>query len=521
MKQPDLGPACAAVDNARSTAPGTSAMIRIATAGFQHESNTFSSVPASLDQWQRAGILEDAAAIRAEYATSQSTLAGFLAAAQEDPDIDLVPLFFTRLMPMGAITPEATEVIFDGILAALRRHGPWDAVLLPLHGAAVSDSWPDADGELVRRVRETVGPAVPIGVALDMHANIAPQLVAHADIVTVYQTNPHIDAYDQALHCARLTVRTARGQIRPTRALETPPLLVNILCQGTNDKPMKALLQLADAQARRTGVLSVSVVEGYPYADVAEMGMSFIAITDNDPALAHDVARQLALAAWHMRAELNQGATAIDDALLRAQEAQAGPVVVFDVGDNVGGGSPGDSTHLLHAARRLGVAHLLQAVCDPDVVRMAQAAGVGGRIDAAVGGKSDAMHGAPFPVQAVVTALSDGRYEETGPTHGGFRFFNDGPSAALHTTDGYTLVLTSRSAGSSSLQQFRALGIEPLDMKIIVAKGVHSPRPAMEPIARELIWVATPGVTSADLSTFTYRNRRVPLYPLEPDAVWP
>ena len=149
MKQPDLGPACAAVDNARSTAPGTSAMIRIATAGFQHESNTFSSVPASLDQWQRAGILVDAAAIRAEYATSQSTLAGFLAAAQEDPDIDLVPLFFTRLMPMGAITPEATEVIFDGILAALRRHGPWDAVLLPLHGAAVSASHPDADGEPV------------------------------------------------------------------------------------------------------------------------------------------------------------------------------------------------------------------------------------------------------------------------------------------------------------------------------------------------------------------------------------
>jgi microcystin degradation protein MlrC len=167
------------------------------------------------------------------------------------------------------------------------------------------------------------------------------------------------------------------------------------------------------------------------------------------------------------------------------------------------------------------VADLLQAVCDPEVVALAQAAGVGGRIDAAVGGKSDGMHGAPFPVQATVTALSDGRYEETGPTHGGFRFFNDGPSCALRTDDGYTLVLTSRSAGSSSLQQFRALGIEPTQIKTIVAKGVHSPRPAMEPIARELIWVATPGVTTADLSTFTYRHRRVPLYPLEPHTVWP
>lgn len=496
-------------------------MIRIATAGYQHESNTFSAIPASLELWQRAGILEDAAAIRAEYATSQSTLAGFFAAAAQDPEVELVPLFFTRLMPMGAITAQATDYLFGRILAALRDNGPWDAVLLPLHGAAVSETWPDADGELVRRVRALVGPKVPIGVALDMHANIAPQLVANADIVTVYQTNPHVDAYEMALRCARLTLQTVRGRIHPTSALEMPPLLVNILCQGTSDAPMKELLQVADTQARRPGVLSVSVVEGYPYADVAEMGMSFIAVTDNDPALARDVARQLALAAWNMRAALNRGAPSIDEALLRAQAAPAGPVVLFDVGDNVGGGSPGDSTHILHAARRLGVRGLLQAVCDPQVVRMAQAAGVGARIEAAVGGKSDAMHGAPFPIRATVTAVSDGRYEETGPTHGGFRFFHDGDSCALRTEDGFTLVLTSRSAGSSSLQQFRALGIEPLDMEIIVAKGVHSPRPAMEPIAREMIWVATPGVTSADLSTFAYRNRRVPLYPLEPDTVWP
>ena len=140
---------------------------------------------------------------------------------------------------------------------------------------------------------------------------------------------------------------------------------------------------------------------------------------------------------------------------------------------------------------------------------------------AAVGGKTDTLHGAPFAISATVTALSDGRYEETGPTHGGFRFFNDGPSCALRTDDGFTLVLTSRAAGSASLQQFRSLGIEPTAIKTIVAKGVHSPRPAMEPIAKELIWVATPGVTTADLSTFTYRKRRTPLYPFEPDTVWP
>ena len=495
-------------------------MLRIATAGFQHESNTFSSVPASLDLWERSGILQDADAIRAEYASSQSTLAGFFAAAAEDPEVELVPLVFTRLMPMGAMTPQAIEHILDLITTALRDRGPWDAVLLPLHGAAVSEIWRDADGELVRRVRELVGPSVTIGLALDMHGNVSQQMVQNADITTVYQTNPHIDAYQQALHCARLTLQAVRGKIRPTTALVMPPLLVNILCQGTSDAPMSELLKVADAERRRPGVLSVSVVQGYPYADVPEMGMSFIAVTDNDQALAEQVAQRLAAAAWDMRAALNHGGTPIDEALLRAKAAPAGPVVLFDVGDNVGGGSPGDSTLILHAARRLGVSGVLQAVCDPAVVRLCEAAGVGGHIEAAVGGKTDERHGAPFPVRARVTALSNGQYEETGPTHGGFRFFNDGPSCALLTDDGFTLVLTSRSAGSSSLQQFRALGVEPSDMKIIVAKGVHSPRPAMEPIAREMIWVASPGVTTADLSTFRYRHRRVPLYPLELDTRW-
>ena len=494
-------------------------MIRIATAGFQHESNTFSTVPASLDQFIRAGILEGEA-IRAEYATSQSTLAGFFAACAEAGDVELVPLVFARLTPMGAITAEAINHIMDRAIAALRDNGPWDAILLPQHGAAVSVPFPDADGEFVRRVRELVGPDVPIGLALDMHGNISPQMVENADITTVYQTNPHIDAYEQALLCARLTLRLVRGEIRPCSALAMPPVLVNILNQGTSDHPMSDLLRLADVERARPGVLSVSVVEGYPYSDVAEMGMSFIAITDNDPALAREIANRLADAAWSMRAALNVGGTPLDEALLRASAAPAGPVVMFDVGDNVGAGSPGDSTFILHAARRLGVSGLLQAVADGAAVRACAAAGIGGRISLAIGGKTDERHGTPFAISGTVTALSDGRYEETGPTHAGFRFFNDGPSAAVRTDDGLAIVLITRPGGTMSLQQFRTLGIEPTQMPIVVAKGVHSPRPAMEPIAREMIWVATPGVTTADLSTFVYGQRRVPLYPLERDTSW-
>ncbi len=492
-------------------------MIRIATAGFQHESNTFSFVPASLDKFMRSGFLTGDA-IRQEYATSQATLAGFFAAADEDPDVELVPLFFTRLTPMGAITEEAITTIMDRAIAAIRDNGPWDAVLLPQHGAAVSVPFPDADGEYVRRVREVVGPDVPIGLALDMHANVSRQMVENADITTVYQTTPHIDAYDQALLLARLVVRMVRGEIKPCSALEMPPLSVNILNHGTSDYPMAELLRIAQEQRCRPGVLTLSLVEGYSYADVAETGMSFIAVTDNDPELAAEVARTLARAAWNMRAALNTGGTPIDVALTRAAAAPAGPMVLFDVGDNVGGGSPGDSTLILHAARRLGISGLVQAVGDGEAVQECERVGVGGRVSLAVGGKTDDRHGTPFPIAGTVTALSDGRYEATGPTHGGFRFYDDGPSAAVTTDDGHILVLITRPGGTASLQQFRSLGIEPTAAKILIAKGVQSPRPAVEPIAREMIWVATPGVTTADIATFAYRHRRVPLYPLELDA---
>ena len=353
-----------------------------------------------------------------------------------------------------------------------------------------------------------------------MHGNVSRQMIENADITTVDQTNPHIDTKEQAILCTKLVLDMVRGKIRPTTALETPPLLVNILNQGTSDNPMSDLIRMADEQRKRPGVLSVSVVEGYPYADVEEMGMSFIAVTDNDHALAKEIAKTLSDAAWSMRAALNTGGTPVDEALIRARAANVNPVVLFDVGDNVVVGSPADSTLILHAARRLGVPGVLQTLCDAEGVEACQAAGIGKRVDLQVGGKIDGRHGKPFPIKGVVTALSDGRYEETGPVHGGFRFFNIGPSAAIKTDDGWSIVLTTHGTGSSSLQLFRSLGIEPKDQKAIIAKGVHSPRPAIEPIAREMIWMATPGVTTADLTTFTYKNRRVPIYPLEKEPGW-
>ncbi len=491
--------------------------MRIATLGLSHESNTYSPVPASLDKWLAAGPVEGDDLVR-EFATSQATLGGYLEAGDAHPDVDVVPLLFYRLTPMNAITEEAFETMVGALLDALREQGPWDAVLLALHGAAVSEAHRDADGEILRRVRELVGPDVPVGVSLDMHANISSAMVDNATIINTYMTNPHLDPRPRARLAAELIIRTVRGEIRPVKALEMPPLVINILRQGTSDSPMRELVAFAAEQGKRPGVLSVSVAEGFPYADVEEVGMAFIAITDGDEVLATDIAQKMASAAWDVRDDMTGDGTDIDEALLHAAAATNHPVVLLDVGDNVGGGSPGDSTHVLAAAQRLGVRDLFQSLCDPEAVAACAVAGVGATVELEVGGKTDDLHGSPVSIRGVVRVLDSGRFEDPGATHGGFRFFDVGLRAVVHTEDGHTLMLTSLPAGNPSLQQLISVGINPHTQPIIVAKGVHSPRGAFEPIAAEMIWLNTPGCTSADLSSLEYRHRRRPMFPFEPEA---
>jgi microcystin degradation protein MlrC len=246
--------------------------------------------------------------------------------------------------------------------------------------------------------------------------------------------------------------------------------------------------------------------------------MAFLAVHDGDATAASGAARWMARRAWARRAELQGTAPAPEDALRAAMAAPRGPVVLMDVGDNIGGGSPGDSTVLLAAAQRLSVRGFLLSVYDPETVAACIAAGVRSQVTLRVGAKTDRMHGDPVEVTGTVRTISDGRFEEPEPRHGGLRFFDGGPTVVLETAGEHTLLLTSRRVASTSLQQLYAVGIRPESKRVVVAKGVVAPRAAYEPIAAEIVLVDTPGVTAADFTRFPYEHRRRPLYPFEGDA---
>jgi microcystin degradation protein MlrC len=525
--------------------------VRFAILGIAHETNTFSNVPTDYGQFEASGILRGDQIVT-QYGDAHFHISGYLQAADE-LGFEAVPLMFAMTGPIGTITKDAYDRLTAEMFGMLRDQGPWDGVLIANHGAAVSEEHPDMDGAFSEAVREIVGPDVPIGICLDMHGNVSARVVAATDVCIVWRTNPHLDPKPRARKVAELIYRTAHGEIRPRQWIETPPLLVNIVRQFTADEPMKTLVDDAIEANRRPGILDTSVAEGYPYSDVEQMGMSWIAIADGDLAAARDVAQWMAARAWTHREALNTPVPSIRDALdmavrryrgprplgsadevlldgtpLAAQAADTGdglaarlgPIVLMDVGDNIGGGSAADSTHILAEAKAQGIGSLLQTLYDPESVETCVRAGVGAEVTLAVGAKTDNRHGRPVTVTGTVRTIVDGRWEDPGATHGGIRFFDAGRSVRLDTTDGHTLLLTTRRTGNTSRYQMYSAGIHPETYRIVVAKGVHSPRPAYQPLAGEVIMVNTPGVTTADLSTFDYEHRRRPLYPFEPDATY-
>lgn len=493
--------------------------MRVAIAGIAHETNTFSSIPTDLARFEDYGIVRGEEMV-AQHAEAHTTVAGFLAINTE-PDVEVVPLLYAWANPAGPITASAFETLLAEVLGMLRERGPWDAVLLAQHGAAVSEAFEDADLEIVSRIRDLVGPAVPIGVALDMHANISAGLVEQATVIVGFRTNPHIDARARAEEVGRLITATVRGTIHPTTAFESIPAVINIVRQSTLESPMREIMAAATSILDEPGILSVTVAEGYPYADVAQMGMSCLVISDGSPEVARDAVRRLATLMWAARGDFQGSPPGPKDAIAMALEGAVWPTVLLDVGDNIGGGGPGHSTVLLDAAMAARVSGLLMILHDPDAVDACVTAGTGSTLEVQVGPPVEGIHGRPMRVRGIVRRIGDGHFEEPTATHGGFRFFDAGTSVVLDIGDDNLIVLTSKVTLPTSLQQLVSLGIVPENRRIIVAKGVVSPQAAYSRIARRMILVDTSGVTSCDLGGFDYRRRRRPLHPFESDATYP
>jgi microcystin degradation protein MlrC len=489
---------------------------RIAVGGIMHESNSFYPAPTRLEDFR----VERGPGIAAQYAESASEVAGYFAGAKRF-GFDLVPTLHASATPGGPVEAAALDALSGELIGLLKTASRLDGLLLALHGAMVSEKFPHGDAEIVRRVRAAMGPAFPIVVTHDFHANISLEIVEQSTVLLGYKTNPHVDQRERGLKAAEILSRIVRGEVKPVQAIAKPPMLYNIRFQNTNVEPLRPIVEETRRLERDPRILAATVAGGYQYADTPAMGVSAVVVTSGDAALARAEAERLGRMLWETRERLKLELPEAAAAVRQALAADKFPVVLVEMGDNIGGGSAGDATFILSELVRQKAQGWVEVIADAEAVRTAARLGIGGRFEQRVGGKTDRLHGEPVLIRGRVKSLNDGKYIETEVRHGGARYHDQGLAAVIEV-EGSTrdlpnlLLLTSRRHAPMSLHQLISCGIYPERQKILVVKAAIAFRAAYEPAAARIIEVDTPGATAVNPARFTYRRVRRPLFGLEP-----
>jgi microcystin degradation protein MlrC len=451
--------------------------------------------------------------------TTSVPIAGALATGL-DAGVEMVPLAWSFANPAGPVQDEAFERIAALICGELSRvldAGPLDGIYLDLHGAAVADSFPDMEGELLRRVRAIAGD-VPLTISLDPHCNLTLAMVAQVDALVPFRTYPHVDMKAAGAQAMNLLLERIRRGTPWARAFRQVNFLLPLTTQCTLVEPMAPVMAERDTLA--ADVAELAFCFGFPYADFADCGAALAAYADTQETA--DAAARAFLAAINAREatfRLNviPAADAVAEAM-RIAAAATKPVVIADTQDNPGGGGHGDTTGLLAeliAQKARGVVFAL--INDDESAAACHAAGQGASIALSLGGKSD---GAPLAVTAKVLKLTDGRFVGTGPMAKGNPAAL-GPCALVEVAPGIRVIVVTRKMQALDQSLIRHFGIEPSECRILALKSSVHFRADFQPIAAAVIVATAPGPVVADPAALPFRNLRkgLRLRPMDNRAV--
>lgn len=482
--------------------------MRIALFGIYHESNTFSENATTIEDFKNGHWLKGPEIIR-EYRTAFHELGGMIEVLEKH-DVEIIPLSFAEATPGGTISASAYEILLAQLKEQLKQVVPVDGCLVALHGAAVSENYPDMDGHWLSIVRNIVGEETPMVGTLDLHANVSQTMVDVTDALISYSTNPHIDQRETGRKAAELLLRTIRGDLQPIQQLFPAPIAISIEQQHTKTDPCAALYAYVESLVDKKGLIHISINLGFPYADVYEMGTSFIIIQE---ASLHSGSEIIELLTKYLKDNQQsfEGGKKTVEQLLPLIERSGKPVLLLDMGDNVGGGSPGNSLHLLRFFEHQAKLKTFCCLFAPTAVEKMQIKNTG---DTVMISLTD-ITGEDYTINVQLEKIVDGRFSEKNPRHGGHVNYNMGTTAIVKTKSGNTLMLMTYRVPPFSLEQLTAFGIIPKEFDVIVAKGVIAPIAAYSAVCKTVFQVDTPGPTQASMKNFEYKNRRRPLFPFE------
>ena len=483
--------------------------------GFSHETNMFNPFPTGLDEFILRGVLSGSEILTKLQGTNTEIggSAGFCA----ENGISIVPSVVAHAMPAGIVTDDAADSILQAFLDTLERNVV-DGILLHLHGAMVVENHDDGEGWLLGEIRSFVGKDLPIVVTLDLHATLTPEMIEHADAITIYRTYPHMDMADRGREAAGILLQTMNGKIHPVMALAKPPLLIgpphNVL---PTDMPMKLVYDRARwYEASDLKVIAACPAHGFIQQDVPHGGAGIVVTADGDFEVAQKAADDLAEMMFANRHGYIVDLPDPEETIRLAMNSDIPPVAIADSGDNIGGGTPGDGTALLEEILRQGVDTAFVPLYDPEAAKIAADAGVGATVTLSVGGKSHPLYGPPVTVTGVVSTVHNGLFmnrAEYGYKAGVFE--NMGLTVRLDV-EGITIMLNSIPTSPNNLMHAKSVGIFPEDYRMIVCKGGLAFREAYKPpVVNTYIQSDTPGFSSSNLSNFNFTQIRRPLFPLD------
>ena len=494
---------------------------RIGVGRISQEGNGFSSLETSLADFENYGGLLVGHQVL-EQPDRRDEVTGFVEAIEAGgEDFEVIPLMSTEALPSGPVTADAVRSLDETLRGALRSAGELDGILFCLHGAMTSMAIPDLDGHFLEIIRQEMGEEIPVVGTLDFHANVTRQMVDLSTALVAYRTHHHVDIVETGIRAGEILMRTLRGELRPVMAWQKVPLVFPPPDDGTHSGPLKELFDTFISWDDLDGVVACSLCPCHCWQDIPELGLTALAVTDDDYPLARRLARQLAVQAWDARDRLLPENMLSPEAAVRAAAGTPGtPLVITDSADVVGGGAPGDTTTLLKALLeyRDHVDGLILAdLPDPEAVRRIMTAGPGAVVTLDVGGKRDTRFSQPLRVTGRVLSVTDGVIEDVG-RFGNEPFVEAGNTVCL-AIDNVRLVLHERPIMGPQPSLFRKVGIEPYEAKIIMLKTGIGFKVTYS-LAKAVFRADCPGATSYNLCNYAYTRAPRPLYPIEPDIDW-
>ena len=488
--------------------------MRLGLIHIGQETNDFNPVPTTLRDYEAFGIYEGQAMLDALGTLGQ--IGGHQHAVNAATGIETVPIIRAWACAGGRVTREAVDYFDARLRDGLKAAGKLDGLALQLHGACAAEGMDDVEGAQITLIRELLGPRVPIVLGLDHHANLTQQMVDGVDAITAYRTQPH-EPFETGRIGAELLIRIVGGGVCPTMVWRKIPLLSHQEQFLTNAGPMKIWFDRARAMEADPRVLQVATLPMQPWLDVAEAGWSVVVTTDDDPALAEELANELADLAWSLRDEFQRRDTnTVDDAVLAADRAPRGVVVLSDTGDTVFGGAAGDSNLILEAMLRLGTtSRTLIPLISPDAVATLAQAGIGAVVTLPLGGDATTFF-TPLMVTGIVRKIADGRFRISAHSSPDV----DMGRTVIFETGPITLLISELRGLAGNLPEvYRAFGIEPADYKIAVLKTASNFQ-YFAPIASQVIRADTAGPGQSDVMTLPWRRIPRPTYPLDAMPDW-